>query len=356
MSVVSSSRHGPGVIRHPTQPSPASVWDGPPRAVASFALETVPAAATRPTSYAFAHGDAHLPLHRHRGLDGAAASVSGTTSTPRSSPSTTPSFGPASPPTTARRSARKETASSRCSRRRARASRPPSRCSGRFHRTGGRQASRSACGWASTRVRSQRRRLVSSDSRFIAPPGWRPSPTVARSFVSAAAAALVRDSLPAGASLRDLGLHRLKDLGRPEQIFQLEGDGLEFDFPPLRSLDNPALPNNLPAQSASFVGREVEAGRGPASRRVRSARHPHRGRGMRQDPARPAGGGRAARRVRRRGLARRARLGLRARGRPVGDQRGARDHEPSRSVGARDLCSMPSSSNTCSSCSTTAST
>ena len=77
-------------------------------------------------------------------------------------------------------------------------------------------------------------------------------------LLSATAAALVRDSLPAGTSLRDLGLHRLKDLGRPEQIFQFQGEGLEFDFPPLRSLDNPELPNNLPAQSASFVGRDVE--------------------------------------------------------------------------------------------------
>ncbi len=77
-------------------------------------------------------------------------------------------------------------------------------------------------------------------------------------LLSATAAGLVRDSLPAGTSLRDLGLHRLKDLGRPEQIFQLQGEGLEFEFPPLRSLDNPELPNNLPAQSAPFVGRSLE--------------------------------------------------------------------------------------------------
>jgi len=38
-------------------------------------------------------------------------------------------------------------------------------------------------------------------------------------LVSETAAALVRDSLPAGASLQDLGVHRLKDLGRPEQVF-----------------------------------------------------------------------------------------------------------------------------------------
>ncbi len=87
---------------------------------------------------------------------------------------------------------------------------------------------------------------------------------------SAAAAALLRDTLPSGGSLRDLGLHRLKDLGRPEQIFQLEGEGLEVDFPPLRSLDNPALPNNLPAQPASFVGRDVEVAE--VRRLVESAR------------------------------------------------------------------------------------
>ena len=77
-------------------------------------------------------------------------------------------------------------------------------------------------------------------------------------LLSAVAAGLVRDSLPEGVFLRDLGLHRLKDLGRPEQIFQLEGEGLEFDFPPLRSLDNPALANNLPVQPTNFVGRAVE--------------------------------------------------------------------------------------------------
>ncbi|MGD0441775.1 MAG: adenylate/guanylate cyclase domain-containing protein [Acidimicrobiales bacterium] len=77
-------------------------------------------------------------------------------------------------------------------------------------------------------------------------------------LLSATAAGLVRDSLPAGACLQDLGLHRLKDLGRPEQIFQLQAEGLQSEFPPLRSLDNPELPNNLPAQSAPFVGRSRE--------------------------------------------------------------------------------------------------
>ena len=77
-------------------------------------------------------------------------------------------------------------------------------------------------------------------------------------LLSETAAALVRDRLPPGAALADLGLHRLKDLGRPEHIFQLDGPGLQTEFPPLRSLGNPALPNNLPTQLATFIGRARE--------------------------------------------------------------------------------------------------
>ncbi len=77
-------------------------------------------------------------------------------------------------------------------------------------------------------------------------------------LVSEAAAALVRGWLPPGAALADLGVHYLKDLGRPERIFQLTAADLQAGFPPLRSLGNPALPNNLPAQLSTFVGRERE--------------------------------------------------------------------------------------------------
>ena len=77
-------------------------------------------------------------------------------------------------------------------------------------------------------------------------------------LLSETAAALVRDSLPPGAALRDLGAQQLKDLGRPEQIFQLDAAGLRADFPPLRSLGNPALPNNLPVQLSAFIGRDRE--------------------------------------------------------------------------------------------------
>ena len=77
-------------------------------------------------------------------------------------------------------------------------------------------------------------------------------------LVSEAAAVLVRDGLPPGTALADLGVHRLKDLGRPERIFQLTGAGLLAGFPPLRSLGNPALPNNLPVQLSAFIGRDQE--------------------------------------------------------------------------------------------------
>ena len=71
---------------------------------------------------------------------------------------------------------------------------------------------------------------------------------------------LVRDALPAGVTLRDLGEHRFKDLGRPERVLQLVIDGLPADFPPIRSLN--AVPNNLPMQVTSFVGREREIAEG----------------------------------------------------------------------------------------------
>jgi len=80
-------------------------------------------------------------------------------------------------------------------------------------------------------------------------------------LLSSAAAALVTDQLPDGAGLRDLGVHRLKDLGRPERLFQLVHPDLADGFPPLATLDR--RPNNLPTQTSTFVGRDagLEAGR-----------------------------------------------------------------------------------------------
>src|SRR5919201_2818737 len=46
---------------------------------------------------------------------------------------------------------------------------------------------------------------------------------------------LVRDDLPPSVSLKDMGEHRLKDLIRPERIFQVVITDLPADFPPLKS-------------------------------------------------------------------------------------------------------------------------
>ncbi len=75
-------------------------------------------------------------------------------------------------------------------------------------------------------------------------------------LLSEATAKLVRETLPDGAALRDLGRHQLRDLREPEQLFQLVAAGLPETFPPLKTLD--ARPNNLPLALTSFIGRERE--------------------------------------------------------------------------------------------------
>ncbi|MGD2078655.1 MAG: adenylate/guanylate cyclase domain-containing protein, partial [Chloroflexota bacterium] len=67
---------------------------------------------------------------------------------------------------------------------------------------------------------------------------------------------LVQDDPPEGVTVTDLGEHSLKDLTRPERVFQLTPDGLPADFPPLTSLNE--VPNNLPEQITEFVGRQSE--------------------------------------------------------------------------------------------------
>jgi predicted ATPase len=75
-------------------------------------------------------------------------------------------------------------------------------------------------------------------------------------IISDAAAKLA--TLPRDTRLKDLGTHRLKDLTLPEHVFQLVADDLPAQFPPLRSLGNLELGNNLPIQLTSFVGRRRE--------------------------------------------------------------------------------------------------
>ena len=67
---------------------------------------------------------------------------------------------------------------------------------------------------------------------------------------------LIEQDLSGGLMLRDLGEHRLKDLTRPEHVFQIVIPDLLADFPPLKTLD--VISNNLPVQLTTFIGRERE--------------------------------------------------------------------------------------------------
>jgi predicted ATPase/class 3 adenylate cyclase len=67
---------------------------------------------------------------------------------------------------------------------------------------------------------------------------------------------LVEPVLPEGVSLRELGEHRLKDLPRPERLYQAVTEDLRADFPPPRSTEGQRA--TLPRQLTTFVGRERE--------------------------------------------------------------------------------------------------
>lgn len=70
---------------------------------------------------------------------------------------------------------------------------------------------------------------------------------------------------PPGATLTDVGRHRLKDLPSPTHLFQLGREGLRSQFPGIRS---DAVPGNLPKPITSFIGRTDE--RSEAAERIRS--------------------------------------------------------------------------------------
>ena len=106
---------------------------------------------------------------------------------------------------------------------------------------------------------------------------------------------LAAERLPAGVSLRLLGVHRLKDLGRSERVWQLCHAGLTSDFPELRSLDS--LPNNLPDATDDLHRPRGRARRNQRGAPPRQAGDVCRSRRLRQKPAGRASGGRAGRRA-----------------------------------------------------------
>jgi len=256
-------------MRHPTQPSPASVWDSPPRLCRIGRPCTTPPTPTRSTSYAlstetltflFTDIEGSTELLRRLGHDSYASVLAEHHSLIRTGIAAHDG---------------KEVSTQGDGFFAVFSS--PSACVSAAIET---QRALSSHGWPAGEQVRVRMGIHSGEAAetatgLVGLEVHRAARVAAvahggQTLLSTAAAVLVRDSLPSGASLRDLGRHRLKDLSRPEQIFQLECEGLEFDFPPLRSLDNPALANNLPAQSASFVGRDLEVAE--VRRLVESAR------------------------------------------------------------------------------------
>ncbi|HSR21748.1 MAG TPA: AAA family ATPase, partial [Anaerolineales bacterium] len=75
-------------------------------------------------------------------------------------------------------------------------------------------------------------------------------------LVSNTSADLLQADLPADVALRDMETHRLKGLANPVRLWQVEAPGLMVDFPALQTLNG--IPNNLPIQVTSFIGREKE--------------------------------------------------------------------------------------------------
>jgi predicted ATPase/class 3 adenylate cyclase len=65
-----------------------------------------------------------------------------------------------------------------------------------------------------------------------------------------------REAIAVDIAVQDLGIHRLRDVQRPIQVYQLVAADLRTDFPPVKTLDYD--PHNLPAEVTSFVARDHE--------------------------------------------------------------------------------------------------
>ncbi|HRJ27274.1 MAG TPA: tetratricopeptide repeat protein [Fimbriimonadaceae bacterium] len=78
----------------------------------------------------------------------------------------------------------------------------------------------------------------------------------AQILLSSVTTEVIGTNLPEGAWLVELGPHKLKDIEQPEHIRQLNYPGVPESFPKLKTIDS--LPNNLPREVSSFVGRENE--------------------------------------------------------------------------------------------------
>ena len=139
------------------------------------------------------------------------------------------------------------------------------RCSGRRRPPCRRRSTRSAdwrlsgfgFAWRSTPVRRSCATTASTSARRSSGArGCGRSATVARCSCRTRRAEVVGERLPDGGYLRDLGAHRLNDLGGAERVWQLCHGDLDVNFPPLRPLD--AFGHNLPTRLTSLIGREAD--------------------------------------------------------------------------------------------------
>lgn len=98
--------------------------------------------------------------------------------------------------------------------------------------------------------RSYAGRVISQGKRL------REAAHVGQILISASAADVVGTQLPTDTTLIDVGTLWLKDVQRRQRVYQLSHQELPADFPPLGALEK--IPNNLPIQFTSFIGRETE--------------------------------------------------------------------------------------------------
>ena len=207
-------------------------------------------------------GTRHLPVHRHRGLDAAFPAAPRRDEGARSR-AITRCWPTRSTRTAAACFTSSATASARCSRPPATRSPPRSLRSARCTASLGRDRRRCACAWGCTRAPRRRGTASTSSSLTLA----RTQRVAAaghggQTLLSAAAAERVRDALPAGTTLRDLGAHKLRGITEPETIFQLVAADLPSAFPPLRGRGRRRRRRPAPLHElvrGQLVGRAAEA-------------------------------------------------------------------------------------------------